>query len=147
LPCNAQDSLGEVVQHGIFDIMNVNSSLEGARNMLITENKEIIIARKVIIADTFLRRFVGLMGKLSLASHEALMLVPCSQVHTMFMFFPLDLLFLDEDMVIVKIVYHLRPFSISPNVKNAKYVVEMKSGTLEGLELKEGERVILNPKY
>lgn len=84
----------------------------------------------VYIADTFRKRFLGLMGKKE--GVYGLLLVKCNSIHTMFMRYDLDALFLDENDTILAIKRCIRPFSIVPPVRRAVKVAEFPS-TLHAL--------------
>ncbi len=92
----------------------------------ITKNN--IVASKIIIADKFLTRMRGLMGRRELEENEGLLLAPCNAVHMMFMRFPIDVIFLDKDFVVVKIMDKLKPWRVSPVVRDAYQVIELKAG-------------------
>lgn len=113
-----------------------------AAKLLIDDRNE-VLAEKVKVADSFFPRFIGLMGRINFSNREALWLIPCKQVHTMFMFFPLDLLFLDEENVVLHRVVGLPPFTFSPRVSHARSVVELKGGTLEDVTVQVGEKLTL----
>ncbi|MCR5177126.1 MAG: DUF192 domain-containing protein [Anaerovibrio sp.] len=85
------------------------------------------------VADTFLKRFIGLMGRRTLLPGTGLILYPCSSIHMMFMRFPIDVLFFDKSMNIIKTGHRLKPwtgFSIAPR---AYGVIELPAGSLEAL--------------
>lgn len=70
---------------------------------LVKENGEReIIAERLAIADKFWPRLLGLMGKKMLINGCALLLFPCSSIHTFFMRFPIDVVYIDRDWNIVK---------------------------------------------
>ncbi|ACB85879.1 DUF192 domain-containing protein [Natranaerobius thermophilus] len=111
--------------------------------MLIVKRTGQVLASEVIKADTFSKRFVGLMGKISMSSREALIIEPCNQVHTFFVFFPLDLLFIDSNNVIIKDLRNVPPFRITPKVAKASRVVELRGGSLDELDISSGDRLII----
>ena len=113
--------------------------------MLMVERTGEQLAARIVKAETFSQRLIGLMGKLSMSSREALIIDPCNQVHTFFVFFPIDLLFIDENNVVIKQVKSIPPFRISPKVKSAQRVVELKGGTLKKLDIVEGDRLLIRP--
>ena len=89
----------------------------------------------VEIADTFLKRFLGLMGR-----HEGgygLFLEPCDSIHMMFMRFPIDTIFVDREGVIVSMVKGLKPWRFAMGGKKAFAVLELPStkGLSEKLEI------------
>ena len=113
--------------------------------MLVIEGRQEIVAKKVKLANTVFTRLIGLMGKKYLAPDEALVIEPCAQVHTMFMRFSIDLLFLDQDNYILKTVEGLPPYRVSPKVAGARKVVELASGTISQKHIAVGEQCVIEP--
>ena len=97
---------------------------------LINERTGEVILEDLQTADTFYSRFRGLMGRPSIPENMGLMIKPCNSVHCFFMKFPIDVIFLDKEDRVVHISENMRPRSISPIVKQAKYVIEANSITL-----------------
>ena len=62
------------------------------------------------IAESFLSRFCGLMLRKNLPEGRGLLLAPCNSVHMGFMRFAIDVIYLDENFCIKKIVRNLRPW-------------------------------------
>lgn len=91
-----------------------------------TGNK--IIALDVMMADSFLGRLRGLLGRKSIKEEQCMMIVPCNSIHTFFMKFPIDAVFVDKDHKVVLIIHDIHPGRISPLVKTAHAVIEMQSG-------------------
>jgi len=88
---------------------------------------------EIEIADTFLKRFRGLMLRTELPSNQGLLLSPCSGVHTCFMKFPIDVVYLDEkNTVLAKGT--LNPWKLGRRVKGAKKVLEGPRGFAENIE-------------
>ena len=85
---------------------------------------------KLIIADSFLSRFKGLMFKKNLPYLEGLLLTPCNGVHTFFMRFNLDILYLNKDNKIIKIFLDVPPGKMLPMMKECFSVLETKAGNL-----------------
>ncbi len=92
---------------------------------------------EILIADTFLTRFAGLMFRKKLPIASGLLLVPCNSVHMCFMRFAIDVVYLDKEYKILKIVKNLRPWIGLSTCSNAWAVLEMTAGEAErcGLEL------------
>ena len=86
-----------------------------------------VIADKVKIADSFLSRFIGLMGRKSLDEGEGLLLLKCSSIHCFFMKIPIDAVYLSGDM---KVLYKetIRPWRIGKIVRGARHVLELAVG-------------------
>ncbi len=66
-----------------------------------------VVAESVIVADSTMRRLRGLLGKRDLPSGYGILLRPAWSIHTAFMRFPIDVVFLDADQVVIKIVPNL----------------------------------------
>jgi uncharacterized membrane protein (UPF0127 family) len=90
-------------------------------------------------ADTFLSRFVGLMGRRHLAFGEGLHIRPCNGIHTFFMRIPIDAAFLDAEGVIVKQFHALPPWRTTAIYRRARSVLELPAGTLAASGTQEGD--------
>lgn len=88
---------------------------------------------RVPIAGTFATRLRGLMGKKSLDESEGLFLADCARVHTCFMRFPIDVLYLDSDLRGIE-VETIPPWRFGKKVKEARHTLEMPAGLLVHLE-------------
>ena len=89
-------------------------------------------------ADTFSSRLFGLIPRKTLGPDEGLWLDPCAMIHTCFMSFPIDAVFLDSGHKVVKIVPSLRPWRFSPWVYEAESVLEFPAGCASSV-LAEGD--------
>jgi len=102
------------------------------------------VATKVEKADTPASRSKGLLGRMSLPADEGLWIVPCPMIHTFFMKFPIDVLFLDADLKVRRVIEDLRPWRLSPWVLSARSVLELKGGALKG-SVSVGDRIEMRP--
>jgi uncharacterized protein len=110
---------------------------------LVNQRTGVCIATAVERAVTRAARRRGLLGRDGLAASCALMLEPCPAVHTAFMRFAIDVVFLDREGYAVKIVRDLAPWRIAVSAR-AHSVVEMAAGSLEHLDLSVGDRLFLS---
>lgn len=94
--------------------------------------KDAVLATDVEKADDFFSRGVGLLGRSGLESGRALWLVPGKSIHTWFMRFAIDVLFLDKSLAVVKVIEEMGPWRVSPWVGDAHSVLELKAGSLRG---------------
>lgn len=69
----------------------------------------------------------------------------CSSVHMFGMKFPLDIIFLDQNNTVVKIVEDLKPWRIA-NSRDAKTVVEVQSGICSKKKISMGDQLSLIPE-
>ncbi len=106
------------------------------------ETKHTILANDVIIADTFLKRIKGLLGKKSIRQDEALILRPCNCVHTFFMRFTIGCLFVDKNKKVVKLISHLKPFRITPTCFPSSLVIELSPEAIESSATQEGDTLV-----
>jgi uncharacterized membrane protein (UPF0127 family) len=100
------------------------------------------IADKAIIASTFLGRLQGLMGKKELLPGTALVLHPCRSIHTFFMRFPIDVVFLNKEGMVVFLISELSPYRVSPYISKAETVIELPPGTIEK-EIQSGDFLLI----
>lgn len=82
-------------------------------------------------ADTFTKRFMGLMGRKDLSPGYGLLLSPCSSIHMCFMRFAIDAIYLDKNYKIIKIVRNLQPWIGISCCLSAHTVIEIKAGTAD----------------
>ena len=77
---------------------------------------------------------MGLMGK-TLNESEGLLIKPCNSIHCFFMKIPIDVVFLDKDSEVVHRIDGMKPWSISPIIKNATVVIEANAGALKEIKI------------
>ena len=94
------------------------------------------------IARSFVGRMRGLLGRRSLAPDEGMFFPRTGSIHMFFMLFPIDVVFFDRDLVVLKVVPGLRPWRIA-GARGAKAVVELAAGAAAGIE--PGDRLVLRP--
>lgn len=100
-----------------------------------------LVARQLLLADTFWNRFRGLLGRTSLQSGEGLWLKPCQQVHMIGMKFPLSVWFLDKTGHVLEIIDNLGPWQISPRFSNADSIIEFPVGWGEETNTHQGDQL------
>lgn len=98
---------------------------------LINQRNGDIIAGRLELADGFLTRLTGLMGRTGMPENSALVLTPCSSIHTFFMRFCIDGVFLDGRGEVLQLITEMPPNRVSPVVKGAKMVLELPGGTVK----------------
>jgi uncharacterized membrane protein (UPF0127 family) len=88
------------------------------------------LATRVKKADNFLTRIVGLLKRHALGPEEALWLVPSKGIHTIGMKFPIDVIFLDRDNVVQRVISGLPPYRVT-NIQFRTYsILELPKGTI-----------------
>lgn len=105
-----------------------------------------VVCGRLVLGESFIQRFMGLMGRASIASDEGLYL-PTSSIHMMFMRFPIDALFVSEpdaggERDVVATRADLPPWrGVVMPVRRAAGVVELAAGTLARHGVTVGDRV------
>ncbi|MCX5695858.1 MAG: DUF192 domain-containing protein [Candidatus Omnitrophica bacterium] len=105
--------------------------------------RKTLLADNAIMADTFLKRAKGLLGKREFHYGQALVLNPCNSVHTCFMRFPIDLLFVSKNNTVIKAIPKLMPFRLSPISAQSRFVIELPLGTIKFTSTGLGDQLIL----
>ena len=109
---------------------------------LIHESTRATVASQVELALDRTSRKRGLLGRASLAPASALVLSPCWMVHTAFMQFAIDVLFVDRHGEVVHLVPELPPWRAAMSVR-ARGVIEMPAGTAARCGISVGDRISL----
>lgn len=110
---------------------------------VVNESKGTVLANRMRVAESLWARFWGLMGRKALADGEALLLKPCSSVHTMFMRFPIDVVFIDAGNQVVKVVSELRPFRLAMGSGSARSALELEAGAAARAKVTPGDRLVM----
>lgn len=94
--------------------------------------RETFVATEATLADGYLPRLVGLLGKTRRWAQlgRGLWIVPSSGVHTIGMLFPIDLIYLSKEKEVVHVEEHVRPFRISKVSLKAASVLELPPHTI-----------------
>lgn len=104
-------------------------------------NTGAIVADRVTVASRRLERAVGLLGRNHLDPGEALWITPCNGVHTWFMRFPIDVLALDANGVVVDVVSDMGPWRMRLPKPGSASVLELRAGTLANAGMRVGNRI------
>jgi uncharacterized membrane protein (UPF0127 family) len=111
------------------------------------KTRETFVATEATVADSYLRRLVGLLGKTKRwARHGCgLWIVPSRGVHTIGMMFPIDLIFLSKEKEVVHVEEFVRPFRISSVSLKAASVLELPAHTIYRTGTSVGDRLEITP--
>jgi uncharacterized membrane protein (UPF0127 family) len=105
----------------------------------VTQQK--MLARVLTVADTFLRSLMGLIGKSSLPEGNGLWILPCQSVHTFWMRFPIDLIFLDRQKTVIHLVEGMKPFRVSRHFTKASSVLELPVNVIRKTTTRVGDQI------
>ncbi len=111
---------------------------------IVNLSQEQVVCERAFIADRPLARMRGLLGRSDLPTGEGLLLRPAPAIHTMFMRFAIDVLFLDPYFKVIKIVDSLPPWH-SVGARDARTVVELAAGEASRRGVRLGDRLDVQP--
>ena len=109
---------------------------------VLVEDGERVVCERCVVADRPVARARGLLGRSELPPGEGILLRPAASVHTFFMRFPIDVVFLDRDGRVVAIRPHLRPWRAA-FARRAKAALELAAGQAAARGIHIGERLVL----
>ena len=112
--------------------------------VLVNARSDVTIASDVSLALTRAERNRGLLGRDSLDPSAALVISPCSSIHTMFMRFPIDVIFVDGEGRAARIVRNLAPWRIAVALR-AHAVIELAAGSARARDVRIGDELHLMP--
>ncbi len=99
------------------------------------------LVRSGRVARSFFARLRGLIGSAPLAPGEGLLIIPCSSVHTHFMRFPIDVLYLDAQQRVVGIDHALAPWRVGRFYRQVCAVLELPAGTAQATSTQVGDQL------
>ena len=111
---------------------------------LIHERSGRAVVEDLEIARRMFSRMRGLLGRASLPPNGGMLIERCASIHTFFMRFPLDVVFLDADFTVRKVVRGLRPWRLAAAL-GASHVVELPAGRLAEVPVAAGDKLVVMP--
>lgn len=119
-------------------IQKMAMSLPNAQMVVRNATRDTQIADKLEVAGSGPRRTKGLLGRKGLADGEGMWIIPCEAVHTFFMKFPIDLIYLDRKHRVKKIRASVPAWRIS-GCLSAHSVLELPVGTIRNSHTEQGD--------
>lgn len=92
---------------------------------------------RIAVANTFFLRLRGMLGR-NFTDFDAIMITPCGNIHTMFMAYPIDVLFVNERYQIEKVVENVEPWILYVGSSKAISVIELPAGKANEHGIKSG---------
>jgi len=111
---------------------------------LVRDNGSLLFS-DLVLAKTFWQRTVGLLNRRELSPHEALWIRKCNWIHTFFMKFAIDCIFLDEKGSVKKIYHNVQPWRLAGPAWGADSVIEIAAGQALQKNVNVGETLICGP--
>jgi hypothetical protein len=110
--------------------------------LTITDAEGNVICERCLVADRPHTRLRGLLGRSALAREEGLLLRPSPSIHTWFMRFPIDAVFLDADLRVIGVAPDLAPWRVAAR-RGARAVLELAAGEAARRRLTTGAALVL----
>ena len=104
-----------------------------------------VLAENVILADTPQSRRIGLLSRSGLNNGEGLWIIPCQAVHTFWMKFSIDVLFLDHKLKVKRLYRQLPPFRLTRFVWGTRSVLEVAAGMIDESKTEQGDVLRISP--
>ena len=108
--------------------------------VLVNATRKTVVSDRCRFANSVFKRMIGLLNRKSLAQGEGLLLDRCYGIHTIGMRFPIDVLFLDKELHVMRAVLALPPFRTCV-VKHAIYVLELPVGSIQRSQTAAGDQI------
>lgn len=112
--------------------------------ILIQDENQTLVAENLILAESLSARMKGLLGRAALLEHEAMLLRPCRSIHMWFMRFPIDVIFLDQNLRVIKAVSNLKPWQLAIAPRRTHCVLEAAAGKIRQVNLSSGDQLTLD---
>ena len=100
-----------------------------------------LLGQHVTLASTWLGRMRGYLGRPAPMEGEGILLIPCNAVHSYFMNFELDILFLDQKGTVLEVIRGFAPWKRTKRVRGSEYVLEVPVGTLDSSGTEVGDEL------
>lgn len=108
---------------------------------LMNKSKNILLCSDLNTADSFWQRMKGLLGKAHMLQTEGLWIKSCTSIHTYFMKFPIDVVFVDKDLKVTKVAQKVPPGKLLLSTLSSRHVFEFGPGCLNGNNLEIGDQL------
>jgi uncharacterized membrane protein (UPF0127 family) len=116
------------------EIKRSTDALVTVRNI----TRDSFLGERVVVAGSNAKRSKGLLGRKELARGEGMWIIPCEAIHTFFMQFPIDLIYLDKKLRVKKVRSSVKAWRISACL-SAHSVLELPAGTIQYTQTQPGD--------
>ena len=113
------------------------------RPAITNETRNTSLAREAVLADNAWTRLRGLLGRPRLQEGQAMVIRPSTGIHTFFMGYPIDVVYMDSAGRVARCLERLRPFRFGPIDLRTKAVIELPAGAIARSRTQEGDQIAL----
>jgi uncharacterized protein len=118
---------------------------EAAHPVALVSDDGKVVCERCTVADRMLPRMKGLLGRRGLPSGEGMLIRPAPSIHTFFMRFPIDAVFLARDGEVLKVSSNVKPWR-ARSCRRAHSVLELAAGEAERRMVARGDRMRVSRK-
>jgi uncharacterized membrane protein (UPF0127 family) len=108
---------------------------------VVHDSSGIQLGESVAVADSWWRRFRGLVARPAMKHGDGMLLLECGSVHTLGMAYPIDVAFLDAEGTIVRHIARLGPWRVGLGGPEAVHALELPAGRLDETGMVPGVRL------
>jgi uncharacterized membrane protein (UPF0127 family) len=108
---------------------------------IINTSRQTLVAREVESADSYFKRLKGLMFRAELPPQHGLWIVPCFDIHSCFMRFRFDAIFVDKTLKVLHTIESMKPWRVSKLVRGGHAVLELPAGTIADTQTQVGDQL------
>lgn len=112
---------------------------------IINKSKDNTVAQKALMADTFFKRGLGLMFRKEMPRDEALIFFNAPSIHTFFMRFPIDIIFLDNTSTVIKVCHLCKSYRFFC-CRRSTATLELCAGRAKETGTEVGDKLELVPR-
>ena len=105
------------------------------------QTKNTVLVNQGKLADTFLSRLKGLLGSPPLEKGQGLLLKHEKSVHTLFITFPIDVIYIDKDLQVIKVDGNMPPYKLGSYVAKSVYILELPVGVVQETHTAIGDQL------
>lgn len=110
--------------------------------IIVNKDRRTTLGEAIEVAATAAQRVRGLLGRDCLIEGEGLLFKRCSSLHTFFLSFPIDIVFLDSNRKVLKAVAGVRPFRLVAAPLRAHYAIQLPEGSIRSSSTKVGDCLV-----
>jgi hypothetical protein len=128
-----------------MNLINCTSKTDSNRKKPICINNQTAgtcLALTAHLSDTFWTRLKGLIRKKSLPLGSGMVLIPCQSIHTCFMRFNIDLIFVNRENLVCYLIENVPPYRTTSIIRDAYYVIELPIGTIRITQTQVGDQIV-----
>ena len=113
-----------------------------AGHRLVHQRTDQTVAGRIELAHDSATRRRGLLGREGLADDAVMIIAPCSAIHTLFMRFTIDVVFVDREGRVLKLCGHLKPWRAAMAI-TAFAALVLVEGTIDRRDLRKGDQLTI----